>query len=43
VAAPDGQGSAHFGTLAGVLRRPGNGLGIACIILIYSAHFGLFT
>jgi predicted MFS family arabinose efflux permease len=38
-----GQGTAQFGTLASVLRRPGIGLGMACIVLIYSGHFGLFT
>ena len=36
-------GTARLGTLVDVLRRPGIGLGIACVVLVFSGHFGLFT
>ncbi|MGI3900852.1 MAG: MFS transporter [Janthinobacterium lividum] len=36
-------GSARLGTLADVLRRPGIGLGMVCVVLVFSGHFGLFT
>ena len=36
-------GTARLGTLLDVLRRPGIGLGIACVVLVFSGHFGLFT
>ena len=36
-------GAARLGTLGDVLRRPGIGLGMACVVLIFSGHFGLFT
>jgi predicted MFS family arabinose efflux permease len=36
-------GSPGLGTLLHVLRRPGTGLGIVCIVLVFSGHFGLFT
>ena len=36
-------GTARLGTLADVLRRPGIGLGMACVVLVFSGHFGLFT
>lgn len=36
-------GTARLGTLANVLRRPGIGLGMACVVLVFSGHFGLFT
>ena len=36
-------GDAGLGTLAGVLRRPGIGLGMGCVVLVFSGHFGLFT
>ena len=36
-------GDAGLGTLAGVLRRPGIGLGMICVVLVFSGHFGLFT
>ena len=37
------RGDARIGTLLEVLRRPSIGRGIACIVLIYSGHFGPFT
>ena len=37
------RGTAHLGTLLGVLRRPGIGLGMACVVLVFSGHFVLFT
>ena len=36
-------GSARLATLLDVLRRPGIGLGMACVVLVFSGHFGLFT
>ncbi len=36
-------GSARLGTLVEVLRRPGIGLGMVCVVLVFSGHFGLFT
>ena len=36
-------GTAQLGTLGDVLRRPGIGLGMACVVLVFSGHFGLFT
>ena len=36
-------GSARLGTLVDVLRRPGIGLGMVCVVLVFSGHFGLFT
>ncbi len=35
--------TSRLGTLAQVLRRPGVGLGMICIVLVFSGHFGLFT
>jgi predicted MFS family arabinose efflux permease len=36
-------GTAKLSTLLHVLRRPGIGLGMACIVLVFSGHFALFT
>ena len=36
-------GTARLGTLLDVLRRPGIGLGMVCVVLIFTGHFGLFT
>ncbi|MCW6510235.1 MFS transporter [Lichenifustis flavocetrariae] len=36
-------GAARLGTLLSVLQRPGIGLGIACVVLVFSGHFALFT
>ena len=36
-------GSARLDTLSDVLRRPGIGLGMVCVILVFSGHFALFT
>ena len=36
-------GAARLGTLSGVLQRPGIALGMACVVLVFSGHFGLFT
>lgn len=36
-------GSARLGTLVDVLRRPGIALGMVCVVLVFSGHFGLFT
>ena len=34
---------ARLNTLSGVLQRPGIALGMACVVLVFSGHFGLFT
>ena len=36
-------GAARLGTLSDVLRRPGIALGMACMVLVFSGHCGLFT
>ena len=36
-------GAAQLDTLLNVLRRPGIGLGMVCVILVFSGHFALFT
>jgi predicted MFS family arabinose efflux permease len=36
-------GSLGFGTLVKVVRRPGVGLGIAAVALVFTGHFMLFT
>ncbi|MCQ8241767.1 MFS transporter [Rhizosaccharibacter radicis] len=36
-------GSAGLRTLVDVLRRPGIGLGMVCVLLVFGGHFGLFT
>ena len=36
-------GTARLRTLIDVLRRPGIGLGMVCVVLIFTGHFGLFT
>jgi predicted MFS family arabinose efflux permease len=36
-------GAARLGTLMDVLGRPGIGLGMICVVLVFSGHFGLFT
>lgn len=36
-------GTARLGTLLEVLRRRGIGLGMVCVVLIFTGHFGLFT
>ena len=36
-------GTARLSTLVDVLRRPGIGLGMVCVVLVFSGHFGLFT
>ncbi len=36
-------GAARLGTLLDVLRRRGIGLGMVCVVLIFTGHFGLFT
>ena len=36
-------GDAGLGTLVRVLRRPGIGLGMVCVVLVFSGHFALFT
>ena len=36
-------GSARLSTLVDLLRRPGIGLGMMCVVLVFSGHFGLFT
>ena len=38
-----GRGDTSMGTLVEVLRRPSIGRGMACIVLIFGGHFGLFT
>ncbi len=35
--------SSGLGTLRDVLRRRGIGLGMICVVLVFSGHFGLFT
>jgi predicted MFS family arabinose efflux permease len=36
-------GDAGLETLMRVLRRPGIGLGMVCVVLVFSGHFALFT